>query len=118
MERVHNVRSANARKRPPTDESDETPCRKGRPKMSAVLSRYPPIPDVGNDDISHARNIKLLQKEMERDKPRKETVLSLLKQTFTSRREYILSEAEDVTATTILKEHQALSLPYAVGKVI
>lgn len=117
VERVHNVRSASARKRPPSDEGEGTPRKKGRPKVSGVLSRYPPLqfPDVGNDEVSNERNTKLLQKEMEKDKPRKETILPLLKQTFPSRREQVLSESEGVTVATILKAHPALTLPYAVS---
>ena len=87
IERVHNVRSAQSRKRPPPDGEMSTP-KKGRPKSSAVLNRYPPLEasDFGNDDVSNAQNLHLLQKEMERDKPRKDTILPLLRQTFASRR--------------------------------
>ena len=53
-------------------------------------------------------------KELERDHPRKENVLSLLRQTYSSRRDEILSDSKDISVTTLLSTHPALSLPYAV----
>ena len=116
IERVHNVRSAQVRKRPPPDGDASTP-KKGRPKSSAILGRYPTLEvnDIGNDDVANARNLNLLQKELERDKPRKETILPLLRHTFVSRRDYILSEVEDINVARILTIHQALQLPYVVS---
>lgn len=110
------MRSADVRKRPASDVEMSLPKR-GRPKSNPALSRYPPVhfPDVGDDGISNARNLALLQKEMEREKPRKDTVLQLLKHTFALRRDDILSDAEDVSIATILLTHPALALPYAVS---
>ena len=53
------MHSTNARKRLPSD-VDKTPAKRGRPKAN-VLYCYPliPIPNVGNDDISNARNLNL-----------------------------------------------------------
>ena len=115
VERVHNVRSASARKRPSAENEGCTPHKKGRPKASPTLSRYPPLADMGNDEVSNARNLQMLCREMERDKPRRDTVLSLMRQTFTSRREYVLSESSDISVAAILQLHQALSLPYVVS---
>ena len=115
IERVHNVRSANSRKRPSSGE-DETPRKRGRPSSSKLMSRYPPL-FVLDDDVSNERNKKLLEKEMEKDKSKvkKDTVLSLMKQCYASRREYIISETEEVTVTSILSAYPALSLPYIVS---
>ena len=114
IDRVHNMPSTSARKRVATDEGESSAVKRGRPKGCSLLSRYPPVSEDINDEASSDRNIKALRKEMEREKPRKECVLSLLRQTFSSRREDILSNSSDVSVTTILSEHKALSLLYAV----
>ena len=58
-----------------------------------MFNRYPLLEDVGNN-VSNERNLTLL-KEMEREKPRKDTVLALLRQTFPSHHTDMLSDAED-----------------------
>ena len=109
------MRSSNSRKRPSSGE-DENPHKRGRPTLSKLTSRYPPLFAL-DDDVSSERNKKLLEKEMEKDKSKikKDTVLSLMKQCYASRREYIISETEEVTVTSILCSYPALSLPYIVS---
>lgn len=114
---MHNVRSACAKKRPSSDEGQGTPVKKGRPKGSS-LHRYPPLPEVNMDAASNERNMNALKKEMDREKPRKDVVLSLLKQTFSTRRDEIVSDCSDVTVTSIISIHKALTLPYAVCKTL
>ena len=91
--------------------------KKGRPKSSAILGCYPALEvcDVDNDDVTNARNVNLLQKELERDKPQKETILPLLRHTFVSQRDYILSEIDDIDVARILTIHPALKLLYVVS---
>ena len=91
-----------------------TPVKKGRPKKQSLLSRYPPITEVQNDATSNERDLKALKKEMDKDRPRKDVVLSLLTQTFIVRRDEILSEGSQMTITSIISAHKALTLPYAV----
>ena len=55
----------------------------GRPKVSLVLTRYPPMRDFGDDDIAVERNVQQL-KELDKDKPRKEIVVSLSCQTYSA----------------------------------
>ena len=55
-----------------------------------------------------------LQKELEKDNPNKEKVLSLCRQTFTKRREDILDEFDGVTATGLLKDYTELHKNYVV----
>ena len=69
-----------------------------------VMTRY----------IANSRNLEALKKEMEQGKPRKEFVLSLMKETFTSCWEVILSDTTTSVAT-ILEKQDALSLPFAVS---
>ena len=70
-----------------------------------------------DDDVSTERNKKLLRKEMEKDKTKikKDTMLSLMKQCYAHRREYITSETEDVTVASILSDFPAFTLPYIVS---
>ena len=103
----------------PPSNGDETPRKRGRPKVSTTMGRYPALEsmDVGeyDDNASTERNRNALSKELERPKPRKEVVLSLLRQTYRPRRDEVLSDSEDVAS--ILSRHPALSLPYAVSNI-
>ena len=84
--------------------------------MSQILTRYPPVRDTGDDEITVHRNIELLRKELDSQKPRKEIVLTLSAQTFISRREAILNESAEVTASSLLAEYRELKKPYVVSK--
>ena len=95
-------------------EYETPPAKRGRIKVACVLARYPPIAYDSNDEIANSRNLEALKKEMERGKPRKEFVLSPMKETFTSCREVILSDTTTSVAT-ILEKQDALSLPFAVS---
>ena len=88
------------------------PPKRGRPKLSSVLMRYPPVIQHNEeiDEVAQTRNMQLLKKELERESPRKDIVLPLMKQLFQSRREYIVSDAPGVTASSILDMYPALSL--------
>lgn len=71
---------------------------------------------LDNDEASNQRNFKELDKELQRDNPRKENIISLLRQTFSARREDVLKEDDDVTFAAILEAHPVLALPYAVSE--
>ena len=75
------------------------------------------MPDSDNDTVSNERNLIALKKEMEKEKPRKDVILSLLHQTFQIRRDEILSDRNEVSVSSILSSYKALSLPYAVSKL-
>ena len=107
------MRSTSARKRVATNDGESSPIKRGRPKGCSLLNRYTPVNEDLNDEASSDRNIRALKKEMEKEKPRKECVLSLLRQTFSSRREDILSNS-DVSVTTLLADDKPSNLPYAV----
>ena len=115
IDRLHNTRSAS--KRLCSDSGQSSPCKRGRPKASVIMNRYPPVRVDSDfkDAATDERNKKTLLKELERENPRKEIVLSLLRQTFSNRREDVLSESADVSVRTILSTHPALTLPYAVS---
>ena len=48
---------------------------------------------------------------MDRERPRKDVILSLLNQTFAARREEIVSDGSDITVTSIVSVHKALTFP-------
>ena len=112
IDRIHNTRSSSKRLQNHSDES--SPCKKGRPKVSF---RYPPLRADAEftDAATDERNKRALQKQLDREHPRKEIVLSLLRQTFGCRREDIPSESTDVSVATISSTHPALTLPYVVS---
>ncbi len=113
IERLHNVK-ASQRKRHLSDSS--TPkAKRGRPKtQSLLLTRYPPLTNMAGDDIVMSRDFDALHKELEKSNPRKEKILSLCRQTFTNRREEILVDSEDVTATSLLQKFKELHKSYVV----
>ena len=108
MDHVYNTRKRQV------SEDETPPVKKGCPKVVCVPACYPPITYDDNDEIANSRNLEALKKVMERGKPRKEFVLSLMKETFTSWREVILSDT--TTSVAIIVEKQgALSLPFTVS---
>lgn len=82
--------------------------------MSQVLTRYPPMKDTGDDDVSVQRNTQQLAKELDKEKPRKEIVLTLARHTYTARRANILSESADITASSLLTQYNELKKSYVV----
>ena len=114
---MHNVWSAGAKKRPASsDDGEGTPVKRGRPKGSSLLMRYPQLPEASNDAASNERNNTALKKEIEKEKPRKDVVLSLMKETFSARREEILF-AGNLSLADILLPHKGLKFPYAVSVI-
>ena len=105
-------------KRSAGEDAGASPCKRGRPKGSTLLNRYPPVRVEDNyaDSVATERNMKALKKELERDHPRKDHILPLLKHTYSSRREDILAESMDVTVTDLLAKYPALCFAYAVSK--
>ena len=61
------------------NEGDQTTkSKRGRLRIkTSLLTRYPPLRDTANDSVTVSQNMLLLQKELEKDNPRKEIVLSL-----------------------------------------
>lgn len=115
IERVSNAsrkRSANRDKCTPSPKA-----KRGRPKLT-VLSRYPPLRGTSSiDNVAEERNVAALNKEMDRENPRKDIILPLLKETFASRRQQILGDSDDLSVTTILETHKPLSLSFAVSSM-
>lgn len=102
IENIHNLRSASKGKRP-LEADDETPKpKRGRPKISRILTRYLPVKDTGDDDTTTDRSKLLLKKELDKERPRKDVVLMLARQTYLYRRATVLSEL-DTSVTQLLE---------------
>lgn len=112
IERVHNV--AKSSKKRSCESTSTPPAKRGRPPKfeDPMLQRYPPVQlsDTCTDD---GNATEALSRELEKDKPRKDVVLPLLKETFAQRRHYILSTQTSVADITA--QYKALLLPYAVS---
>lgn len=72
--------------------------------------------DTEDDDVASQKNHEALGKELQKDRPRKEIVLSLARQTYPGRRASVLSDADDVCVASLLTEYQELRKPYVVSK--
>ena len=65
--------------------------------------------------MAYLRNREELTKELKREKPKKDVVLTLSRQTFFPRRADILSDSLDVCASSLLSEFPELWKPYVVS---
>ena len=87
--------------------------------LSLSLNSCPPpflsVRDTEDDDVASHKNHEALIKELQKDKPKKEIVLSLARQTYPGRRASVLSDAEDVCVTSLLSEYQEFGKPYVVN---
>ena len=108
---MHNVNAT--RKRPPAGDDDTPKPKRGRPRQYQILTRYPPLKDTNDDDITISRKVSALSAELEKHTPRKEVVLSLSQQVYGIRRDSILVEAAD-SVTAILETHKELHKTYVV----
>ena len=109
---MHNLK---AKKRASSDGESTPKAKRGRPKISLVLTRYPPVKDTGDDDVTVERNIQLLNKEIQKDRPRKEIILALARQTYIARRQRILEGCDDLTVALLFQEYCVLKKPYIVS---
>lgn len=111
---MHNVKAT--RKRSVQGDDVSTPsAKRGRPKQkSLTLTRYPPLKDTADDSITISRNLESLRKELKKNSPNKENVLSMCRQTFCKRREDILDGYDGVTATNLLEKYGELHRSYVV----
>lgn len=97
MDRVYNVEKSRKRKCDDCEDSGP-PKKRGRPKRLINLeTRYPKMCAQDEDAGGHP-NEEALRKEMEKEKPRKDIVLQLMKGTFYTRRQYILNSEGSVVS--------------------
>ena len=86
-----------------------SPVKRGRPKKSPVSlqDRYPTLsPGTESDSSANESNLEALAREMRSLKPRSNVYIPLMKATFMSRRQFILTQA--VSVVQILETYPAL----------
>ena len=89
MDRMYNVEKSRKRKADDIADDIAVPRKQSRPKRIVFVElRYPAVRQADGPEAEQV-NI-ALYKEMEKEKPRKDVVLSLMKSTFGNRRQYIL----------------------------
>lgn len=71
-------------------EMSDTPAKRGRPKKDALLERYPECNPAGASSPVVGESQKALDKELEKDTPRKDVILPLVKNTFPYRRPLVV----------------------------
>ena len=108
MDRVNNVEKDRKRK---ASSEDDLPRKRGCPKkMVTSSSRYPPL-TVDPSDISQEKEA--LEKELKKEKPRRDVLLDLMKATYYSRRREILHDSDTVSAK--VATYPALKMPSVVS---
>ena len=108
IERVHNVAKAGQKR----SSEQSSAVNHGRPKHEDhILARYPPMQYVA-DDVDEDK-LKALQVELERVKPRRDIIVLLYKDTFTERRQFVLS-AQVISVDDLIKRYKGFTLPYVV----
>ena len=114
IEKIHNLRPKAKR---PLDDAETPKAKRGRPKVSQVLTRYPPRNDTCDDDTALERSKQFIAKELEKERPRKDVVLTLARQTYMDRWAAILSEC-DTSASQFIEDFKELKKPYVVCKIV
>ena len=81
--------------------------------VNPTMQRYPPSPM--DDILDCEKEEEALQKELEKEKPRRDVVVQLLRITFASRRHHILNQSAKETVMQMTQRCKALMLSYGVS---
>ena len=112
---MNNVEKHRKRKAEDDPEGSASPRKRGRPKRTVSLeSRYPKIP-ILPDNSHDGEKERALAIEMEKERPRKDIILPLMKETFYARRQYILHDEGSVSSK--LLKYSCLKMPPVVSCV-
>ena len=111
LERLRNVR-----KRSRTDSDCIVAPKKSKTSLKqSLMKRYPPCLHTSReDDETIKKHLAAMASEMGKKKPREVVLLPLLKQTYSTRRDYITS-TDRCGIAEILVEYPALHVPKAVS---
>ena len=104
IERVYNVEKSQVKEKHHSDDDSSPP-----PKKTKSGSQYPPIDHLrACDDLTYDRHLTAMDNELKKEKPRKEVIAELMRNTFVQRREFVLNVAESVT--DILQKYEGLKM--------
>lgn len=81
-------------------------------KNLMTITHIPTLAGVVEDETAHTRNIEQLQLEIDKPKPRLDVVHTLMTETFTRHRKWIL---EQKTVNAVIKEYPYLQKPIHVS---
>ena len=103
------------KKRKREGEGEVPQKKRGRPKKSdsPLSARYPDIHGEALNPVAENRNTDAVAKELEKQQPRKDIILPLMKSLYSSRRQYILNDA--VSASDTIDKFPALKLSFVVS---
>ena len=116
IERANNAAKPERKRQAEMSDTPIPPSKRGRPKKDALLERYPAYNTSEASSLAVSQSQKALDKELEKETPRKDLVLPLVKTTFPYRRPLVVQAAsQKVSIQTLIGEHKCLKLPYAVS---
>lgn len=117
IERANNAVKPERKRQAEASDTPIPPSKRGRPKKDALLERYPEYNNTSEaSSLAVSESQKALDKELEKETPRKDLVLPLVKTTFPYRRPLVVQAAsQKVSIQALIGEHKCLKLPYAVS---
>lgn len=92
--------------------------KRGRPKKtdSDLHMRYPELQEEGVDETTEKNYTYAVVKELEKEQPRRDVLLQLMKSLFPSRRSYIILLTADSVDHTLFK-FPALKIPFLICSI-
>lgn len=112
---MHNVAKPGRKRQLEKDDTPVPAPKRGRPKRDALLERYPSL----NPPSACTESQKALDKELEKETPRKDIVLPLVNSTFHYRRPLVVQSAvKNVPIHRLLTQHKCLRLIYVVRQCL
>ena len=119
IERVHNVSKPGRKRQLEIGDTPAPSSKRGRPKKDTLLERYPSLSPSTLSSTSVEESQKSLNKELEKETPRKDLVLPLTKSTFHFRRPLVVqAAAKNVSIQNVLADHKCLRLSYVVNSML
>ena len=109
IERANNVAKPERKRQAEMSDTPIPPPKRGRPKKDALLERYPQYSPSDASSLAVSESQKALDKELEKETPRKDLVLPMVKTTFAYRRPLVVQAAsQKVSIQTLIGQHKCL----------
>ena len=119
IERANNAAKPERKRQAEMSDTPIPPSKRGRPKKDALLERYPEYTPSEASSKAVSESQKALDKELEKETPRKDLVVPMVKTTFPYRRPLVVQAAsQKVSIQSLIEEHKCLKLPYAVSMML
>jgi len=113
VSKVYNIEKRNRKKKLEESEEAEGPS-SHKKRKSAAGTRYPPLDDSGIcDEATYKQHLDTLEKELQKPKPNKKSILQLMHSTFVPRRQFVVEGK--CSAKDILEKFPALQQPDVVS---